>query len=288
MEIEGDHSQNTESEVGDRAVGDEFFNVLLHPGDEGAVDDPDNAKAAEEMDDVRKGDGVGGEQADGNGEADKAISSELKKDAGKDNAARRGSFGVGQGKPSVHGKERDLHGEAGEKGEKNPVSFGLSQRGSGIFHDCLDVERPGVVAEIDHAGEGEEGAGEREEEEFPGGVAALGAAPDSDDEEHRDEGKLEEDVENEDVAGNEDAEHRSQQQQHPRVILAWAVLDAFKAGGDGQGHQQRGEQDKPEGNGIDAEGKRCVDRKHEGRIVEVELEPGYVEMETAESDEGDE
>ena len=73
----------------------------------------------------------------------------------------------------------------------------------------------GVIAEIDRTGEGEDGAGEGEEEEFPGGIAACGAAPDADDEEHRDEREFEEDVEDEQVAGDEDAEHGGQEEEHP-------------------------------------------------------------------------
>ena len=57
MEVEGDHAENAEPEVRNGTVGDEFFDILLDPCDERAVDDADDAEPAEEMDQLREGDG---------------------------------------------------------------------------------------------------------------------------------------------------------------------------------------------------------------------------------------
>ena len=40
---EGEHAEDAEGEVGDGGVGDEFFHIALGPGDEGTVDDSDDA-----------------------------------------------------------------------------------------------------------------------------------------------------------------------------------------------------------------------------------------------------
>ena len=158
---------------------------------------------------------IGGEQADGNGEADETVGSELEQDAGEDDAAGCGRFGMRQGKPGVDGEEGHFDGEAGQEGKEDPISLLIGEGRPGVLDDGSDVEGAGVVSEIDGGGEGEDGAGEGKEEEFSGGVAALGAAPDADDEEHGNEGEFEEDVEDEDVAGDEDAEHGGQEQEHP-------------------------------------------------------------------------
>ena len=131
----------------------------------------------------------------------------------------------------------------------------IGERCPGVLDDGRDVEGAGVVAEIDGGGEREDGAGEGEEEEFSGGVAALGSAPDADDEEHRNECQFEEDVEDEEVAGDENAEHGRQEQEHPGVVFARPVLDAVETGGDGQGHEQGCKQNQPERNRVDAQGK---------------------------------
>ncbi len=185
-------------------------------------------------------------------------------------------------------EKRHLDGKAGDEREEDPIALGGRERGAGVLDDCLDVEASGVVAEIDRAGEGKDGAGEGEEEEFTGSVAARGTAPDADDEEHGDEGEFEEDVEDEDVAGDEDAEHGALEQEHPGVIFAGPVLDAFEAGGDGAGHQQSGEENEPEADAVDAEGEGGVDGEGEGDVIESKLKARDVEMEGAECDEGDE
>ena len=108
------------------------------------------------------------------------------------------------------------------------------------------------VADVEEGGEGEYGAGEGEEEEFSGGLAAIGAAPDADDEEHGDEGEFKEEVEDEEVFGGEDAEHSGVEDEHPGVELGLAFLDVVVAGEDGDGGEEGGEDDEPEADGVDA------------------------------------
>ena len=59
----------------------------------------------------------------------------------------------------------------------------------------------------------------------------LGAAPDADDQVHRDQAGLEEDVEEEDVLRHEDAEHQRLHEQEGGHIFRHPPLDRFPAGG---------------------------------------------------------
>ncbi len=46
--IEGEHTENAETQVRDGRIGDEFFDVGLNPGGEGGIDDPDESEDSEE------------------------------------------------------------------------------------------------------------------------------------------------------------------------------------------------------------------------------------------------
>src|SRR6266550_3331269 len=109
---------------------------------------------------------------------------------------------MGEGEPGVEREERDFDGKASEQAEGEPEAGAVGDEwGAGEIDDLVEVEGVGLEAEVDDGGEGEERAGEGEEEEFAGGISALRAAPDADDEEHGDEGELEEDVEEQRISG---------------------------------------------------------------------------------------
>ena len=78
----------------------------------------------------------------------------------------------------------------------------------------------------DHDGhQHEERAGHGVDEELDGGVEPVGASPDPDDEVHRDQHHLEEDVEDEQVEGDEDPDQPGQQGEHQGVERALLPLD---------------------------------------------------------------
>ena len=82
---------------------------------------------------------------------------------------------------------------------------------------------PGAGAvERDDAREHHEPADEREDQELDGGVAALLAPEEPDEEVERDQHRLERDVEQEDVARREDQHHERLEREDQREVLACA------------------------------------------------------------------
>ena len=110
-------------------------------------------------------------------------------------------------------------------------------------------------------GEHEQPADQAVEQELDRRVRPLRAAAEAADEEvHRDEHGLEEDVEQEDVGGGEDADHHRLEQQDQREVAldrgrsAPSASASCHAGEDHDGHEQRGHRDQHERDAVDADG----------------------------------
>lgn len=84
----------------------------------------------------------------------------------------------------------------------------------------------------------------------------VAAAVDGDQEVHGDERELETRVEEDQVAGEEDADHGRLDGHEPPVILLLAAGDRGKRAVHAQRHEQRGEQDEQHGHRIDAHVER--------------------------------
>jgi hypothetical protein len=91
------------------------------------------------------------------------------------------------------------------------------------------------------------------EEEFIGRVDPVGAAPDADDQVHRDQPGLEEDVEEVEILRAEDADHQRFHQQEIGHEFGHAALDRGPRGGDADRHQEGGEHDQHQGDAVYAE-----------------------------------
>ncbi len=112
---EGEGAQGDEAEVGDRGVGDEPLDVLLHRGHHGAVEDADDAEGDEHGgEEVRRV----GEQVEP--EAHEAVRAQLEHHAGQDHRAGGGGLGVGVGQPGVQREQRHLDREREREGEEDP------------------------------------------------------------------------------------------------------------------------------------------------------------------------
>ena len=232
--VEREHPQHHEAEVAHRRVGDELLHVLLHEGHERGVDDADDREGHHPR---HRLEGRLGQE--GQREADEAVGPHLQEDAGQDHGARGGGLDVGVGEPGVEREHRHLDREAQEEGEEDPE---LQVRGDPHLHphrvveaarrlearQLLRVEVEGEDAEQHH-----HRAGQGVEEELDGGVEAPRAAPDPDEEVHRDEHHLPEHVEEEHVEGAEDAQHPRLQQQQEDVVRAHPLGDRGPRGEDG-------------------------------------------------------
>ena len=136
--------------------------------------------------------------------------------------ARRGLSGrVGQ--PRVQRPHRGLDREGDEEPEEQPLlqvgadvhadQGGVVERARTVLVDRQDVEP-------DQRGEHEQAAEQRVQEELDGRVLPLGAAVAPDEEVHRDQHRLEQHVEQEDVGGGEHADDQALEDQDPGEVPA--------------------------------------------------------------------
>ena len=118
-----------------------------------------------------------------------------------------------------------------------------------------------IVPEHDgqQAQEREQAAGQREQEELDRRVAPLFAAPDADQEEQRDQRELEEDVEQDDVAGREDAQAAELQQQQHGIEQRRAVVDRLPAHQHRRDEQQGGEAEQPDAEAVEADAEADIE-----------------------------
>src|SRR6266498_127577 len=99
-------------------------------------------------------------------------------------------------KPGVHRPHGKLHGERSEEGEPQP---GLHLRREAMGEEHRDVGGASLPIDRHYGEQHQQRAGERVEEELEARIDATLAAPYSDDEEHRDQPALEEEIEQHEV-----------------------------------------------------------------------------------------
>ncbi len=92
--------------------------------------------------------------------------------------------------------------------------------------------------------------------------------PDADDQEHRDQPRLEEQIEQDQVQRREDADHQPFQHQEGDHVFLDPHLDV-PAGQDGQRHQEGGQHDEQDGDPVDA---HLVAQAHDPGVILDELE----------------
>jgi hypothetical protein len=179
------------------------------------------------------------------GDAEDAVPAQLQQHRGQQHAHWRGGLDVGVGQPGVERDGRQLHQEADhQQAEQHlghrarPAAHGGGQLGLGGGAGQLDqVERPAVEVDADQRDQQGDGADQRVEEELDGRVLTARAAPDADQEVHRQQADLEEGVELEQVQRHEHADQQRLQQQHQRQVPPTHA----RVGPPGQ-HGQRGDE----------------------------------------------
>jgi hypothetical protein len=154
----------------------------------------------------------------------------------------------------VEREHRDLDGERERKGTERGDLEGRREAlaRQGELAQRNDVERtvPGAgrglvgVCRRDDRHEHEEGADERVEDELDRRVDAVRSAPDPDDQVHRDEDDLPEDVEQEEVEGEEHADHADLEDEEGDHVLLDPRLDRLEAREDADPRQRRREDDE--------------------------------------------
>ena len=139
----------------------------------------------------------------------------------------------------------------------------------GQFGDGKRHRTPAAVVPVpkhdgQQAQQRQHAAGQREEEELDRRVTPLLASPDADEEEKRHERELEEQVEENNVAGDEHAEHARAQDQQQTVVQRLLVLDGFPTYQHGDDQQQGGEREEPEAQAVQGDAEADVQRNARG------------------------
>ena len=264
---QGKDAQRAESQVADRGVGNQLLHVLLHEGHEAAIDDADDGKGDHPAADLWTHDHCREKRQR---EADEAVRSHLQQDARQDDGTGSGRLDVRIRQPRVEREHRDLDGEREEEAEEQQGCVGRSvgrveEDLRRCFVQVRNAERENagdvVVVEVQEqdAEQHQHGTGERVEEELDGGVELARAAPDADQQVHRDQHRFPEHEEQEEVERHEDAEHAGLQNQEPDVVFLHAVLDGGPGGQNRDPAEQRGQHDQQEGNAVDTDVVACAD-----------------------------
>ena len=112
---------------------------------------------------------------------------------------------MGIGQPGVEREERHLNGEGeGEGAEEPELRLGIEgSRGPQPLQHQRQVEGAGVLPQVEDRKEHQQAADHRVDEELEGCVDPPLAAPDSDDQVHRNQHCLVVEVEEDDVEGYE-------------------------------------------------------------------------------------
>ena len=280
--VEMSCEKHHEAEVGDRRVRDELLDVGLCEGDQRAVHDADDGEDAE----IRR-DHARGPREHREREAQQAIAAELEHDGREDDGARSRRLDVGIGQPGVERKQRDLDAEGERKGEEAEELRSVRQD---HLAQRLVVERPHagervvLHVEVKNRDDHEQRADHRVDDELDGRVETTLTAPDPDDEVHRDEHHFPEDVEEEQVERGEGADHAGLEDEQRDDELAHLLVDREPRARDDDGHEERGEQDEPQRDAVDAQVKAHAQRLDPRDVHDVG-EAGGVEAEQAEGDE---
>ncbi|MPM49602.1 hypothetical protein SDC9_96332 [bioreactor metagenome] len=264
-----------EAEVAHRGERHEPHQVALSDRGECAVDDRDQRQHQDE-----RGRPHAGLREQAQAEPQHAEGADLVQHRHHQGGAAgvRGLGGVGQ--PGVHRHHRRLDGERDEEtGEQPLADRRVEQSGSrGRLQRLQRVrglaEAGGDRVDPDHRDQHHQAAGEREEQELHRSRVALVPAESADQEVHRDQGGLEEEVEEQHVGGHEHVQRQALQQERqaeerlrgpPALVGVRVVPD----GDQHDGHQDRGQQDHQQAHAVDAQRVRGADGRDPGLLLDV-------------------
>mmetsp|Transcript_15026 Transcript_15026/g.35416 ORF Transcript_15026/g.35416 Transcript_15026/m.35416 type:complete len:1189 (-) Transcript_15026:477-4043(-) len=229
--VEDEEAERHKAHVGDGRVGHQLLHVLLHQRDQADVDHGDQRHR-----DDQPGPLVGRIGRDRQRKAQEAVAAELQHDGRQHDRTAGRRLDVGIGQPGVHRPHRHLDREGGQEGKEKPGLGGAAQR---QLVPGLDVKAArGLVVQVEQRDQHQQRAGQGVEEELEGRIDAVRAAPDADDDVHRDQGRLEEHVEQHAVQRAEHAHHQARQDQEGTHVLVHAGLDDLP----GRDHDDHGDE----------------------------------------------
>ena len=191
----------------------------------------------------------------GQAEANQPVGAHFQHDGGQHDGAGGGRFHVRVGQPGVQREERNLDGESHEEGQEEErflrvregdLAAARADRGSLRNRKCRRGCRE------DDRGQHQHRTGHGVQEKLDGGVDAAVVAPDADQEIHGHQHDFPEHEEQEQIPCGEDTDEAEFEQQQEGEEFLDLVVDGFPREQDGDGRQERGEDDQPETEAVDA------------------------------------
>ena len=181
-------------------------------------------------------------------------------------------------------KQRHLDGETGKKSQEEPLLHFQGKRQLAQLRQAqvggADKSAP-VLGQIDHGHQQQQAAGQGIEQELHRRVHAPPVPPHADQQEYRQQGRLAEHVEQEEVQRGERADHHRGQRQHGHGEFLRPQRHRNPGREKDQGRQQGGQEDQEQTETVDpqvevdAEGRYpgvALDELHaRGRAVEPEI-----------------
>ena len=198
----------------------------------------------------------GGDREEREREAHQAVGAHLQQHAGQDDRAGGGRLHVRVGQPGVEREQRHLDRERDGERQEEPA---LRVRRDLQRVEPQQVEAVAAGRLLVQEGEPEDGdehqhaARHRVEHELDRRVDALVVAPDPDEEVHRDEHRVPEHVEQEEIERDEDADHRGFEREDEDRELLDLLLHALPRREQRNRREEAGEHHQQQADAVDAD-----------------------------------
>ena len=217
------------------------------------------------------------------GEPHQAVGPHLQHHAREDHRAGRGRLDVRVREPGVEREQRHLDRERQREREEEPE---LLVKGLRHVVELQQIEAVDAGRRLVQVGEAEDGqqhqdaGGHRIQDELDGGVDAPLVAPDADQEVHRHQHRVPEDVEEEQIERDEDADHRALEQQQEDAERPGLLAHRLPRAEQRERRQEAGEDDEQQADAVDADGILDAERRDPGVALD-ELEVAGAGVEAA-------
>ena len=234
-----------EAHMGDGGISDQLLHILLHQRDERGVDDRDDRQGIDQRREILRR-----VREHRQREADESIAAHLQENGGEEDRTRGRRLDMGIGQPGVDRPHRQFHRERSEESEKQPfLQAGIEMR----LEQHGNVGRAGDAPHRHDGEQHQKRAQQRVKEKLEGCIDAVLAAPDADDQEHRDEAAFEEQIEEQKIERAEHADHQRLEHQKGDHIFLHPHLDRFPGGENAERHQEGRQQHERHRHAVDAE-----------------------------------
>ena len=212
-------------------------------------------------------------------EANHPVGADLVQDADQQHGSGRTSLGRRIRQPGVNRPHRGLDGEGEEEAEEHQAASGLVEVKTGQLLDEEAVGPAGtVLVKGDDSDQHDEATEQGVEQELDRGVLPAGATVGADQEVDRNQHRLEEDVEQEDVGRREDPDHERLENEHEGEVALLALADlghVVPRREHADRNQDRRHHDQDERDPVHAEGVAHPELRNPGvLLLKLELRPG--------------